>query len=87
MLIAPMNRASSAAAAFVERVRMGSTVCMTSAKASNMVLAASAEFIGTFMLVLVGTAVATAAFLDKNSSGAKASRQRTRKDHVNVILP
>ena len=35
----------------------------------NLVLACSAEAIGTFMLVLVGTAVATAAVLGKNTAG------------------
>ncbi len=36
---------------------------------SNMLLAAVAEVIGTFMLVLVGTAVATAAGLGKTTAG------------------
>ena len=36
---------------------------------SNLVLACSAEAIGTFLLVLVGTAVATAAVLGKNTAG------------------
>ena len=37
--------------------------------ASNMVLTSLAEFIGTYLLVLVGTAVATAAYLHKNTAG------------------
>jgi len=36
---------------------------------SNMARAATAEAIGTFLLVLVGTAVATAATLGKNTAG------------------
>jgi len=35
----------------------------------NLVLTCTAEFIGTFLLVLVGTAVATAAVLGKNTAG------------------
>ncbi len=35
----------------------------------NLLLACSAEVIGTFLLVLVGTAVATAAILGKNTAG------------------
>ncbi len=37
--------------------------------AANMVRAATAEGVGTFLLVLVGTAVATAATLGKNTAG------------------
>ena len=37
--------------------------------ASNMLLASAAELVGTFMLVLVGTAVATAAGLGKTTAG------------------
>ncbi len=36
----------------------------------NLLLACTAEVIGTFLLVLVGTAVATAAVLGKNTAGA-----------------
>ncbi len=39
------------------------------ATSSNLVLACSAEAIGTFLLVLVGTAVATAAVLGKGTAG------------------
>ncbi len=38
-------------------------------QASNLVLACAAEAIGTFLLVLVGTAVATAAVLGKGTAG------------------
>jgi len=39
------------------------------ATSSNLILACSAEAIGTFLLVLVGTAVATAAVLGKGTAG------------------
>ena len=39
------------------------------ATSSNLLLACSAEAIGTFLLVLVGTAVATAAVLGKSTAG------------------
>ncbi len=38
-------------------------------QSANMVRAATAEAVGTFLLVLVGTAVATAATLGKNTAG------------------
>ena len=40
-----------------------------SSRPSNLVLACSAEAIGTFLLVLVGTAVASAAVLGKSTAG------------------
>jgi len=47
--------------------RGGSGAPMTTG--SNMARAATAEAVGTFLLVLVGTAVATAATLGKNTAG------------------
>ncbi len=47
----------------------GSRGARRSTTGSNMARAATAEAVGTFLLVLVGTAVATAATLGKNTAG------------------
>lgn len=57
------------------------------AEASNLALACFAEAIGTFMLVLVGTAVATAAVLGKGTAGPACNSLPVALSFGLVLVP